>query len=338
MMITHPHSSLASVQLLLKRFSTLSYYKVNEHKSYILDLGIDATTSNLLQTQYPYPWADDGIPYLGITLTKSTRGLFAHNYTGAKQMMITETTRLSKHEFSWAGRLAAFKMMVLPRLLYIFRTLPIPLSSSYLKSLQSVLSQFVWQGKKSRCSHTKLIKHRSTGGMGYIDIKDYYYATILSQIKEWMNTSPTTLWSDIENHMMPGTNLANWLFSTSTHNTHLFHYSPTVQASVKVWHALHITKLARLTTKPLHIPLNTLKLLTPHLSIPSWITDRVKHTQELRNLTTCKSFSQISKDLKAPSKDFLTYLLPTTKMFNGTRIYRRSTAPKTLKLLFYRTL
>lgn len=224
---------------------------------------MDATTSNLLQNQYPYHWADNGIPYLGITLTKSTRGLFTHNYTDAKQMMISETTKLSKHEFSWAGRLVAFKMMVLPRLLYIFRTLPIPLSSSYLNSLQSILSQYVLQGKKSRYSHAKLVKHRSTGGMRYIDIKDYYNATILSQMKEWMNIIPTTLWSDIENHMTLGTNFTNWLFSTTTHSPHFPHYSPTVQASIKAWRALHLTKWSQPMTKPLHIPINTLELLTP---------------------------------------------------------------------------
>lgn len=123
-----------------------------------------------------------------------------------------------------------------------------------------------------------------------------------------MNTSPRTLWSDIANHKTPGTNLANWLFSTSTHNPHIFHYSPTVQASVKVWRTLHNTKWSQVPTKPLHIPLNTLKLLTPDLTLPTWITDRVTYTQELRDLTTCKSFSQIGKDLNAPSKDFLTYL------------------------------
>lgn len=92
MMITDPLSSLASVQLLLQRFSNISYYKVNEHNSYILYLGLDAITSNLLWNRYPYPWTDTGIPYLGITLTKSTKGLFTQNYTEIKQMLIRETS------------------------------------------------------------------------------------------------------------------------------------------------------------------------------------------------------------------------------------------------------
>lgn len=115
-MLTNPLSSLASVHHLLHRFGSISYYKVNENKSYILDLVLDAVTSTLLRNNFTYPWADRGITYLGITLTKSTKGLFAANYVKAKQMLLRETTKLSKHEFSWSGRLAAFKMQVLPKI------------------------------------------------------------------------------------------------------------------------------------------------------------------------------------------------------------------------------
>lgn len=96
MMIINPVSSLASFQNVLKRFSSISYYKVNENKSYILDLGLDAITSDLLRNFYTYPWADTGISYLGITLTKSVKGLFNNNHTETKQMLIKETTKLSK--------------------------------------------------------------------------------------------------------------------------------------------------------------------------------------------------------------------------------------------------
>lgn len=145
---------------------------MNENKSFILDLGLDAVTNTLIRHNFTYPWADGGITYLGITLTKSTKGLFTANYVEAKQMLLRETTNLSKHEFSWSGRLAAFKMQVLPKILYLFRTLPIPLSHAYLQSLQSIISHYVWQGKNPRSRHIKLIKHRYVGGMGYIDIRD----------------------------------------------------------------------------------------------------------------------------------------------------------------------
>ena len=93
-------SSLASIQTVLQRFSSVSYYKVNDTKSKILELDLDAVSRNLLQNLYPYPWADTGITYLGIPLTKYSMTLFSNNYVGVKQMLIKETAKLSKFEFS----------------------------------------------------------------------------------------------------------------------------------------------------------------------------------------------------------------------------------------------
>lgn len=126
-------------------------------------------------------------------------------------------------------------------------------------------------------------------------------------MREWLSTKPITLWNDIENNMTPDTNLTNWLFSTTTSRPHLHHYSPTIQASVKTWRTLHYTKWSHHLTKPLHIPINTLKLLTPDLLFPSWITEQVTHTYELRTIATSKSFLQIQKDYNALAKDYFTY-------------------------------
>lgn len=308
MMLTNPISSLASVQDVLMKFSCISYYKVNATKSYILDLGLDAVTSNILRNQYVYPWAETGISYLGITLTKSTKGLFNSNYIDTKQMLLQETAKLAKFEISWSGRLAAFKMLILPKILYTFRTLPIPLSNSYLNSLQTIISRYIWQNKKPRSSHSKIIKHRLVGGMGYPDIRDYYLATILSQLQEWTQTHQNTLWGNIENNATPGPNLACWLYSTSAQitNTHL--YSPTIQASVKAWKILHNTKWLSLTTKPIHVPIQTLRLLSPDLTIPNWLLPQTSTTEELRNTIQHKPFTVIQSTHKAPTSDFLTYL------------------------------
>lgn len=60
------------------------------------------------------------------------------------------------------------------------------------------------------------------------DLKDYYLATILFQMKDWTNTQPNMLWGNIENYMTPSSNPKNWLFSTTTTIPHLHLYSPTI--------------------------------------------------------------------------------------------------------------
>lgn len=81
------------------------------------------------------------------------------------------------------GQLAAFQIMVLPQLLYMYRTVPIVVPDSYFKSLQGVVNKFVWKNQKTQCALVKLIKNRKMGGLGHVDLRDYYLASILTQLK-----------------------------------------------------------------------------------------------------------------------------------------------------------
>lgn len=92
-MLTNPRTSLALVQSILQRFSDVYYYNVNASKFHILDLGLNGTTRNLLSNSYPFQWAESGISYLGISLTKSTKGLFKDNFIPFRQKF---TSPLSK--------------------------------------------------------------------------------------------------------------------------------------------------------------------------------------------------------------------------------------------------
>lgn len=79
--MTEVDSSLAAAHEALNMFNSVSYYKVNENKSYVLGLGIDTVTSNRLKLKFPYKWTMEVIKYLGITLTADTNDLIEANYT-----------------------------------------------------------------------------------------------------------------------------------------------------------------------------------------------------------------------------------------------------------------
>lgn len=145
-MLSNPSSSLTAAQETLSQFSDISYYKMNAFKCHILDLQMHGVQRNCLQLTYFYVWDDVGITYLEFTLTKSTSRLFKENYIPCSKL-IHELDQLVSYELSWAGHLVAFKMKLLPQLLYLFCTLPIHHPISYLSSLQKNLNSFFWQGK-----------------------------------------------------------------------------------------------------------------------------------------------------------------------------------------------
>lgn len=109
-----------------------------------------------------------------------------------------ELSRIQKFYLTWSGRLAAYKMLILPKLIYYFRALPIPLPTSFFTTMQKQLSRFVWVGKRARCLPHIQSKHKSVGGMSLPVLKDYYIAAILDQLKNWFAKPITKPWCQIE--------------------------------------------------------------------------------------------------------------------------------------------
>lgn len=187
--MTDPLTSFPWAYNPLNHFSKLSYYKVNFTKSLILGLGIGPTMKWASSEMLPYTCSNAGIPYLGTKLTSSATSLAADNFV----LLIAKLDKLSG-----VGRLASFKMTILSQILYIFCTLHIPIKAKYLHSLSKLLKKYIWKSKRARCSHTLLIKHRSVGGVGLVDIRDYLNAAHLDQLRCWFRGSFEVLWLEID--------------------------------------------------------------------------------------------------------------------------------------------
>lgn len=73
---------------------------------------------------------------------------------------------ISKKEIAWLGRINAYKMLILPQILYVFHTLTFHIPHHYLKSITNLSWRYIWDGKKARCSRNNLTSHRKAGGRG----------------------------------------------------------------------------------------------------------------------------------------------------------------------------
>lgn len=102
---------------------------------------------------------------------------------------------------------SSFKMMLRPQILYLFRTLPIPVKKIYILALNTILRTFVWKYMRPHSSHVLLIKHRNVGSMDMTDLCDYWVATHLSQLQSWFISFSDKLWTDIEKTASPAPSL-----------------------------------------------------------------------------------------------------------------------------------
>uniref|UniRef100_A0A2D4IS05 Reverse transcriptase domain-containing protein n=1 Tax=Micrurus lemniscatus lemniscatus TaxID=129467 RepID=A0A2D4IS05_MICLE len=103
------------------------------------------------------------------------------------QQIKLDLERWKNIQLSMIGRIAAMKMNVLPKLLFLFQTIPIKLEKKFFDELNRIILKYIWQGKKARIKLKMLEDAKSNGGFGRPDWELYYQVSVLTWIKEWVN-------------------------------------------------------------------------------------------------------------------------------------------------------
>ena len=86
---------------------------------------------------------------------------------------------------SWAGQANIIKMTILPKLIYLFGTIPNKLSRNFFIELEKTITTYIWWNKRSRISREIMKKNVKEGGLAVPDIKLYYKADVVKTIWYW---------------------------------------------------------------------------------------------------------------------------------------------------------
>lgn len=89
----------------------------------------------------------------------------------------------------------------MPRLLYYFQTLPIQIPMAFLKTVNRVITQFVWASKPPRLAQTILRLPKMKGGIALPEATLYHTACHLTRILDWSRHETLKQWVKIENSM-----------------------------------------------------------------------------------------------------------------------------------------
>ena len=100
--------------------------------------------------------ATGGFKYLGIDITPDPQAFYTLNLLPPLDRLKRDVHHWCSLPLSLLGRSALFKMMSLPRFLYILQSAPFPVPDSYFNAIDSEVRRLLWENSAPRIALRKL--------------------------------------------------------------------------------------------------------------------------------------------------------------------------------------
>uniref|UniRef100_A0A8C5PAU0 Reverse transcriptase domain-containing protein n=1 Tax=Leptobrachium leishanense TaxID=445787 RepID=A0A8C5PAU0_9ANUR len=197
-MVTNPRVSLPEIIAEFDMYSAYSNLRINMSKSEILNINLSGALVRELRCTLPFNWCEGKMRFLGIWLPPDLTKLYDINFPPLWDALQTDLKEWSSLKISWFGRVGVLKMNILPRLLYLFSTVPVLLPPDFLASIRRTLSRFVWSQTRPRVRLHTMMLPKQAGGVAYPDVCRYFLASHLIRVVEWSTGGRGALWLDLE--------------------------------------------------------------------------------------------------------------------------------------------
>lgn len=141
--LTNPTISIPNLVREFSHYGYLSNLKINYTKSEALNISLSDNLLALTKSNSNFRWDSRAIKYLGTWLTLQIQSIYEHNFPRLLNCCSTDITNWQTKHFSWFGRAEIIKMVILPKILNLMRTLPIKIPPHFFKTLNSTLLKFL---------------------------------------------------------------------------------------------------------------------------------------------------------------------------------------------------
>ena len=131
------------------------------------------------------PVAAQGFRYLGIFITPDPNLFYQRNLQPPLHRFQADAAHWQTLPISLLGRAGLYKMITLPRFIYILQNTPYKIHDSYFHRINGVLRTLLWNGGNPRIALSKLKRGWYDGGIVLPDIQSYYWAAQLITINKW---------------------------------------------------------------------------------------------------------------------------------------------------------
>lgn len=304
--IKHPLTSVPRLMHCLKEYGDISGYKINQSKSEAM------MTSGQRPSQLSeiFHWSEQGFRYLGIILTPRPTQLFDANYTKLIKKITIDLSRWEVLPLSLYGRVETVRMNLLPRLLFLFQSLPVRVPVSTFAMLSKSISQFIWQQKRARIKLKTLHLPKNRGGLALPNLKCYYWAAQISAIVTWIGGDEEAKWLQIEQGETKGIQLSTLPFLDIRGVNKMKIGNEWTRHTLKIW--TEVKKMLRDTgsvSRAMPIVGNIdFPPSTGDQGFKRWAAKGLKILNQLFDGADLKSFAQLQEQFGLPANDLYRYL------------------------------
>ena len=184
--LSNPETSLPKLMSCLETYGTYSGYKLNIDKTQVLSFNY--TPGKSILNKYNFKWGKNLIKYLGINIPRNLDDIYKENYDLITREIQTDLDRWVPVVFNMWDRIETIKMNILPRLLFLFQSLPIEIPKKQFDNWNRMISRFIWKGQKPRVRLKTLQLPKDEGGMSLPCLESYYKAGVIVNMK--LNGNP----------------------------------------------------------------------------------------------------------------------------------------------------
>ncbi|KAJ1195074.1 hypothetical protein NDU88_004357 [Pleurodeles waltl] len=187
--ISNPAKSGPRVLQILSLFAEASGLILNPNKSLLVPLH---RSRDCVDWQHNIPVRRNSFKYLGIHISLLPELTWELNMTPLTKRIRTDLQRWKTLPLNLLGRIALYKMMILPRVLYLLQNFPHPIPKRWFSEMDSLARQFMWNDTRPRLALKTCQRDVYDGGLGMSNIHYYLLAMHLLVINDWVGGG----WSD----------------------------------------------------------------------------------------------------------------------------------------------
>uniref|UniRef100_A0A8C9X250 Reverse transcriptase domain-containing protein n=1 Tax=Sander lucioperca TaxID=283035 RepID=A0A8C9X250_SANLU len=186
----------------------------------------------------PFFNARERFTYLGVKITPQINKIVKANYDPLMGEVRESIGKWTTMPISLIGQINLIKMVILPKFLYLFQSLPLPLPNLFCKEINKILCRFIWNNRKSRLRLRLLYLPYDRGGLQMPSLQWYYWAAQLRCAMFYFLTRSPPAWVSIEQTIskLP---LRLYLYSTDPKTLKKQTINPFLKNTIDIWFKAH---------------------------------------------------------------------------------------------------